>query len=256
MANLFSDSKFNGVFTLAVQGISKAVGLLTKAVITLIDEVVETVSTLTAPLTDALTQLPVVGDTLETVLDASTGLLAGASQGVHAVTDQLIQGDLLGGIDTLLNGTTDLVGQTLGGVSDILDSVLDTTAPLTAPLVSLPVVGDVVAAVGQATSNLSGLVAETGDYVAGIQPLDLINDLLNNPVASVGGVIQDVSSTVDALLDDLAPITDTAADLPVIGGVVATVGSTVGVVNEGLYDLGTQLGKVSPLDLELNLAYV
>ena len=65
MASLLGGSKFNGVFTLAVQGISKAVGFLTKAVITLVDEVVETVSTLTAPLTDALTQLPVVGDTLK-----------------------------------------------------------------------------------------------------------------------------------------------------------------------------------------------
>lgn len=256
MASLLGGGKFNGVFTLAVQGISKAVGFLTKAVITLVDEVVETVSTLTAPLTNALTQLPVVGDTLKTVLDTSTGLLADVSQGVHAVSDQLLQGDLAGGIDTLLNGTTDLVGQTLDGVSDILDSVLDTTAPLTAPLLSLPVIGDVVASVGQTTSNLSGLISETGDYVAGIQPLDLVNDVLSNPVASVGGVLQDVSGTVDALLDDLAPITDTAADLPVIGSIVTTVGATAGAVNDGLYDLGTQLGKVGPLDLELQLAYV
>ncbi|GAA5557921.1 hypothetical protein Asch01_02670 [Acinetobacter schindleri] len=252
MASLLGGGKFNGVFTLAVQGISKAVGFLTKAVITLVDEVVETVSTLTAPLTDALTQLPVVGDTLKTVLDTSTGLLADVSQGVHAVSDQLLQGDLSGGIDTLLNGTTDLVGQTLDGVSDILDSVLDTTAPL----LSLPVIGDVVASVGQTTSNLSGLISETGNYVAGIQPLDLVNDVLSNPVASVGGVLQDVSGTIDALLDDLAPITDTAADLPVIGSIVTTVGATAGAVNDSLYDLGTQLGKVGPLDLELQLAYV
>lgn len=252
MTSLLSGSKFNGVFTLAVQGISKAVGFLTKAVITLIDEMVETVSILTAPLTDALTQLPVVGDTLETVLDTSTGLLADVSQGVHAVSDQLLQGDLPSGIDIFLNGTTDLVGQTLDGVSDILDSVLDTTAPLTAPLVSLPVIGDV----GETASNLSGLVAETGDYVAGIQPLDLVNDTLNNPVASVGGVLQDISGTVDALLDDLAPTTDTATDLPAIGSIVTTVGAIAGAVNTGLYDLGAQLGKVSPLDLELQSAYV
>lgn len=256
MASLLDGGKFNGVFTLAVQGISKAVGFLTKAVITLVDEVVETVNTLTAPLTDALTQLPVVGDTLKTVLDTNTGLLADVSQGVHAVSDQLLQGDLSGGIDTLLNGTTDLVGQTLDGVSDILDSVLDTTAPLTAPLISLPVIGDVVTTVGETASNLSGLVAETGDYVAGIQPLDLVNDTLNNPVASVGGALQDISGTVDALLDDLAPITDTAADLPAIGSIVKTVGATAGALNAGLYDLGAQLGKVSPLDLELQSAYV
>ncbi len=252
MASLLS-SKLNGVFTLAVQGISKVVGFLTKAVITLVDEVVEVVSTLTAPLTDALTQLPVIGNTVETVLDSTTGLLGGISSGVHAVADKLLEGDLLGGVDTLLNGTTDLVGQSLGGVSDILDSVLETTAPLTAPLLSLPVVGDVVAAVGQTASNLSGLVAETGDYVAGIQPLDLVSNLLNNPVATVGGVVQDVSGTVDALLDDLAPITDTVTSLPVVGDVVATAGSTIGAVNAGLYDLGTQLSKVSPLDLELSL---
>jgi hypothetical protein len=102
------------------------------------------------------------------------------SQGVHAVSDQLLQGDLSDGIDTLLNGTTDLVGQTLDGVSDILDSVLDTTAPLTAPLLSLPVIGDVIASVGQTTSNLSGLISETGDYVAD-QPDECIELLALRP---------------------------------------------------------------------------
>ncbi len=253
MFSLFS-GKISGVFTLIAQGISKVVGLITKAVITVVDEVVETLSELTAPLTEKLTALPVLGDTVSTVLDVTTGLLGDVSQGVHAISDKLIAGDLIGGVDTALNGTTDLVGSTLNGVSDILDSVLTTTAPLTTPLTQLPVLGDVIGAVGQTASNLSGLVAETGDYVAGIQPLDLVGDLLNNPVASVGGVVQDVSGTLDALLDDLAPITDTAAALPLVGGVVSTVGSTLGAVNDGLYDLGSQLTQVKPLDLDLNIS--
>lgn len=156
-----------------------------------------------------------------------------------------------------MNGTTDLLGQGLGGVSDILDSVLAATAPLTAPLANLPILGDVVTAIGQTGSNLSGLVDETGQYVAAINPLELINNTLENPVASVGGVIQDVSGTLDALLNDLVPVTDVATSLPVAGTVVGLVGETVSTVNQGLYKLGAQLGQVNSLDhLSQTYSYV
>ena len=250
MSTLFTNGKISSVFTLAFQGITKVVGLLTKAVITVIDQVVEIVTDITSPLTEALTQLPVIGETIETVLNVGTGLISGVSQGVHAISDDFLAGDLLGGVSTALNGTTSLLGQSLNGVSDIVDNVLDTTAPLTGLLTNIPVLGDVVGAVGETVGNLSGFVAETGDYVADIEPLDLVTGLLNNPVASVGGVIQDVSGTLDSLLDDLAPITTTVTTLPVVGEIVGGVGSATSLLNDGLYTLGTQLTQFKPLDLE------
>lgn len=256
MFSLLSE-KISGVLSLALQGITTALGVLTKTVITVVDEVVSTVSDLTAPLSAQLGALPVVGDLLSTVLNVSTGLVSGVSAGVHAISDQWIAGDLACGVNTALNGTTDLLGQGLGGVSDILDSVLAATAPLTAPLANLPILGDVVTAIGQTGSNLSGLVDETGQYVAAINPLELINNTLENPVASVGGVIQDVSGTLDALLNDLVPVTDVATSLPVAGAVVGLVGETVSTVNQGLYELGAQLGQVNSLDhLSQTYSYV
>ena len=253
MSTLFTGGKISGIFTLAFQGITKAVGLLTKAVITVIDQVVDIVTDITAPLTDALMQLPIVGETIGTVLNIGTGLVAELSNGVHAISDEFIAGDLLGGVSTALNGTTSLLGQSLNGVSDILDNVLATTAPITSPLTNLPILGDVVSAVGQTSSNLNGLIAETGDYISSIQPIDLVTSVLNNPVASVGGVIQDVSGTLDSLLDDLAPVTTTVSTLPVIGDIITTVGTVVGSANHGLYDLGTQLNQSNAFELELNL---
>lgn len=252
MFSLFS-GKISGVFTLLAQGISQAVGFITKAVISVVDDVVDLVSELTAPITEKLTVLPVLGETVSAVLDVTTDLLGNVSNGVHAIADELLTGNLFGGVTTALNGTTDVVGSGLNGVSDILDSVLSMTAPLTAPLTALPVLGDVVAAIGQTTSNLSGFIAEIGDYVVSVQQLDLVTGLLSNPVASIGGVVQDVSDTLDSLLDDLAPITTTVTALPVVGDIVATVGSAVDSVNDGLYDLGTQLTQFKAFDLELSL---
>ena len=93
--------------------------------------------------------------------------------------------------------------------------------------------------------------------LAAINPVELINNTLENPVASVGGVIQDVSGTLDALLNDLVPVTDVATSLPVAGTVVGLVGETVSTVNQGLYELGAQLGQVNSLDhLSQTYSYV
>src|SRR5690606_40656928 len=130
MFSLLSE-KISGVLSLALQGITTALGVLAKTVITVVDEVVSTVSDLTAPLSAQLGALPVVGDLLSTVLNVSTGLVSGVSAGVHAISDQWIAGDLACGVNTALNGTTDLLGQGLGGVCVILDSVIVVRAPLT-----------------------------------------------------------------------------------------------------------------------------
>ena len=103
-------------------------------------------------------------------------------------------------------------------------------------------------AVGETTGNLTGLLAETGGYVASIDPTELLTAVLNAPLTSVGGVVQDVSGTLDALLDDIAPITSIATELPVVG-------ESTTVLNHGLYDVGSLLQSVNS-DLLQTTAYI
>ncbi|WP_257223151.1 MULTISPECIES: hypothetical protein [unclassified Acinetobacter] len=115
--------------------------------------------------------------------------------------------------------------------------------------------GGLLDAVGETTGNLTGLLAETGGYVASIDPTELLTAVLNAPLTSVGGVVQDVSGTLDALLDDIAPITSIATELPVVGDLVQVVGESTTVLNHGLYDVGSLLQSVNS-DLLQTTAYI
>lgn len=115
--------------------------------------------------------------------------------------------------------------------------------------------GGLLDAVGETTGNLTGLLAETGGYVASIDPTKLLTAVLNAPLTSVGGVVQDVSGTLDALLDDIAPITSIATELPVVGDLVQVVGESTTVLNHGLYDVGSLLQSVNS-DLLQTTAYI
>ncbi|WP_180178289.1 hypothetical protein [Acinetobacter sp. YH01005] len=254
MLNLFT-GKISGVLSLTLQGISKAVGLVLNTVLDTVDSVLETVSSLTAPLTDALTELPLIGGTIEKVLAVENQLVGTLGDGLHAVADQLATGDLLCGVQTALNGVTGVVGQTVTEVAGLVDHIGGVAAPITDVLSDLPLLGGLLDAVGETTGNLTGLLAETGDYVASIDPTELLTSVLNDPLASVGGVVQDVSGTLDALLDDIAPITSIATELPVVGDLVQVVGESTTALNQGLYDVGSLLQSVN-IDLLQTTAYV
>lgn len=247
MLSLFS-GKISSVFTLAFQGIAKVVGFVLETLTSVVDTVVETVNTLTAPLTETLTKLPLVGDTIHSILDLESNLVGNLSEGLHAVASDFSEGDLLGGLNTALNGVTATVGETLGDTSDLLGNVVGLTAPVSGLLGSIPGLEGIIDAAGETTNNLLGFVEETGEYVAGIQPLALVNGLLSDPTASIGGVLQDTSVTLDNLLNDLVPMTDVVTALPVVGEVVHVTGSVLGSVTDGLYDVGTLLGQVDLLD--------
>jgi tetrahydromethanopterin S-methyltransferase subunit B len=154
----------------------------------------------------------------------------------------------------MLNNVTHLAGNALNDVSKVADTVVDLVSPALNHLGHIPVIGDVVLAAGKSISNISGLIDETGDYVTSIQPVELVNDLLQNPLATVGGVVQDVSGTVDALLNDISPLTGTLSTLPIAGGVVAVAGGTVDAVNHGLDTIGAQLTTLPPLNLSLDIS--
>lgn len=244
MLNLFT-GKISGVLSLALQGISKAVSLVLNTVLDTVDTVLDTVSHLTAPITEALIELPIIGSSIEKVLTIENNLVSTLGDGLHAVADQLATGDLIGGVQTTLNGVTDLVGQTVTEVAGLVDHIAGVAAPITDSLADVPVLGGILNAVGETTENLTGLLAETGNYVASIDPTELLTGLLSDPLGSVGGVVHDVSGTVDALLDDLAPITSVASELPVVGDIVNVVGETSTALNHALYDVGSLLQSLN-----------
>ncbi len=256
MFSLFT-GKISGVLSLAFQGISKAVGLVVETVSNVIDGVVETLGAITNPITEQLTQLPVVGDTVDAVLDLKSNILNNLGNGLDAIASDLSQGDLLGGVTTALNGVTSTVGQTMTDTADVLQQVSGLASPITGLISDLPGLEGILNAANQTTSNLIGFVAETGQYVGSINPTELVSGLLSDPTASLGGVVQDASGTLENLLNDLVPVTDVVSELPVLGDVVSQVGQTVQGINQGIYDLGTQISQIDLLNpLNQNQPYV
>lgn len=256
MFSLFT-GKISGVFSLVYQGLSKALGFVVETVTNVVDILVDTVGKIASPITDKLTDLPLLGDTIESVLDLESNLLGNLSGGLHAVADDLSQGNLLGGVNTALSGVTTTLGQTIGDVVDVVQNVVGITTPVTDLVGSVPGLGGILNAAGETTSNLLGFVEETGNYVANIDPVDLVSGLITNPTGSIGGVIQDVSGSLDSLLNDLAPVTDLASELPVIGHISDAVGQISGVLNQGLYDVGFSISQIDLLNpLQSTSAYV
>lgn len=257
MFNLFI-GKISNVFTLAFQGLTKAVGSIVEIATTAVDKVVELVTEITTPATDILKNLPIIGEPIDSLLTTTNNLLDNVSDTLHFASDQLSTGDLLSATTNIagnvLDTTTDLIGQTLTDISTVVEDVANLTSPISGSLLGdLPLLGDLLSGVGETADNLSGFVAETGEYVADIAPGALIADLIFNPTESIGGVLQDISGTVDSLLDDLVPVTNVIEELPVVGTIVEVVGSVPGGITDGLYDLGTLIGHVDLLDpLQLN----
>lgn len=247
MFSLFT-GKISGVLSLAFQGISKAVGLMIETVSNVIDSVVDTVGLITNPIAEQLTHLPVVGGTVEAVLDIQSNVMGNLSDGLGAIAHDLSQGDLVGGVTTTLNGLTSTLGQAITDTAGIVEQVTGLTSPITDLISDLPGLGGILNAANQITSNLIGFVEETGQYVGSIHPTELVSGLLSDPTGSVGSVVQDVSTTLENLLDDLAPVTDLASEVPVLGDVVNHVGQTAHSMNQGIYDLGTQISQIDLLN--------
>lgn len=248
MFSLFT-GKISGVFSLALQGLSKALGFVVETVTNVVDKVIETTALVTSPITDKLTALPIIGNTIDSVLKLESNLIGNLSGGLHAVADDLSQGNLVAGISTALNGVTSTVGQTIGDGVNIVENVVGLSSPITGLIGGLPVLGPVVDAAGETSSNLLGFVKETGDYVASINPIELVSGLITDPTGSIGGVIQDTSSTLGNLLNDLSPLTNSVKDLPVVGGLVDAVGETSTNLLGFMAETGDYISGINPLDL-------
>lgn len=205
MLSLFT-GKISGVLSLALQGISQVNGLVLNTVLDVVDTVVDSINT------TALTELPVVGSGIRKVLELESNLVSSIGGGLRDVADHLASGNLLGAVDTALEGVTLVVGQTLSDATAVVEQVVGLTSPVTELVSDVLVIGDILSAAGD-TTNLLGLIDETADYVAGIDPLALLENTLNDPLGTIGGTLQDVSGTLDHLLEDLLPVTEIATSL-------------------------------------------
>lgn len=252
MFSLFS-GKISSVFSLAFQGLTKAVGAIIETINTTVESVIDLVTEVTTPITDILTTLPVIGAPLDSVLTTTTNLVNNVTDTLGFAAEQLSTGDFLSATTNIaahvLDTTTDTLGQTLTDASLLIQDVANLTSPITGSVLGdIPFVGDLLTAVGETANNLSGFVTETGDYVADIVPGALIAGLFFDPAGSVGGVLQDVSGTLDNLLNDLVPVTDVLSDVPVAGSLVDIVGQTAGAITDGLYNVGSLISQINPLD--------
>lgn len=240
MFSLFG-GKLSSVFTMIHQGISKVIGTIVEKVADVVDTVTEIASSIVQPLTETLTDLPLLGGVVGSANDFLTDTVSNISGTLHTAADQFIASNLAGGAQTLLDGATSLVGDTANGLRDLLADTTDALSPITDQLNQIPVIGNVLEAVTDTTGNLLGFVGETADYVSGIEPVPLLGDLLNNPVAAIGGVVEDLSGSLDNLLDDIAPVTDLVGNVPVVGQIVDKVVDGADLIPDALFVAGGYL---------------
>ena len=253
MFKLFTD-KISSVFTTAFQGLTKLVGSIVDTVITTVDFVVDSLSEALSPVTETLTKLPVLGETIESTLTLVDHLVTNTSETVHTIADELQEGHLLAATQAIFRGTidnaTDIVGQVLVDASGTVQDIANLTSPLThSPLGELPIIGEVLNAIGETANNLTGLIAETGVYTSDTALSQLGADLILDPIGTVGGVLQDVSGIIDNLVSDIAPITDLTNNIPVAGTVVDTVEDISKLLTDGLYTSGALLDQLPKYDL-------
>lgn len=239
MFKLFT-GKVSSVFTTLFQGISKVVGSIVETIATTVDVVSEIVTTISAPIVEKLTALPLVGDLITTTNNFVGDATSTISDSLHGTADQFINNNIAGGVQTLLDGATTLVGDTLDHVTDLVDGATQALSPITTPLTNAPVLGPILGNVLETADNLVGFVDETASYVSGIDATNLLSNL-TNPIATVGGIVSDVSGSLDDLLDDLAPAVGIVEQVPVLGHVVEHVADGLGYVPDALSYLGGHL---------------
>ena len=245
-------SKLSSIFTPAYQGITQILGDTISYTAGLVDTVATTAATVVAPMTDLLTQTPVIGSAIESTLTTTGNLLTGATSTLNSVGQHVAAGDITGAVDQLLDHATGVVGGALNDASGLVADVGSLVDPISGqPLSGVPILGDVLSAAGVTLDNASGLVNELGDYVAAIDPLDTLGQLTNNPFGTVGGVVQDVSGILDNILDDVSPVTDLVSSVPVVGHVSDGLGYVAQHTIDGLGFLGnhiSQLSSFNPFD--------
>lgn len=242
----------NGVFTAISQGFSKFLGKIVEVVAKVVDGIVEAVGQVLDPVLDGLAKVPIIGDTIATVDHLVGNLTTNLSDTLHSTADALSTGSVVNGVDTLLNGVTDTVGAVVNDVADTVDTLAtDVIDPVLHKLQDAPVLGPILEGVEETLDKVVGDVDGLGNYVADIEPLELVKDVLTNPLDTVGGVLKDVADIVDGVLESAAPTLD--VQVPVVnelGDVVQQVGAgAVGLVN----GLGQALNT---LDLDINLPFV
>lgn len=176
--------------------------------------------------------------------DSATAVVDSGSSGL---------GDSGGGGNTGGEGIPSIPAETAGGLSETVTDLTDNLSEVTAPI---PVVGDVVDAVGQTLDSvlvgdnnggLSGILTGLGDGLAGGldgTPLEPVGNVLDTLLGTIGGGLGLVADQVSSFGDNtpLEPLADLLGDIlgrsgensdSGVGGVVGTLTN----VTDGLAQL-------------------
>lgn len=201
----------------------------------LVPQLVESLNDVISP----LTQIPIVGDLLDGVLDLAGDVATVVTPVVEAVDDVLA--NVVGTVDGVLGIVPETVADVTGAVTDIVGIVTP----------ALGAVADTVDGVLDTITQPLGIVADLGDGVLTVldEPLALVGDLTNG--------VADIASEVTELVTDTVGVTvDVAGD--VLGGVIQVTDTTVDAVSDvaesalGLVDT-VLTGVDAPLGLAGNV---
>ena len=216
MFSLFT-SKINGALTLAQQHLSQGLGKTFEAAASALDATHRGLTSLSKPLVDHLTDLPVVGNIVESVKDFKDNQVGNAIESLHSISDAYESTNLAGGTAVLLKEKTTFLGNTINELVDLTQDKIDALAPVTDKLSTLPIIGQLIDVAEQTNENLLGFATDKADEILDFDPVTWIGATLNNPIASLGDTLISKAEDLDALLDDLSPVSDLVAQIPVVG---------------------------------------
>lgn len=212
---------------------------------------VDTASTLdhvSTTLINAAQDFPIIGEVVETastLVSSAANNLVGT---VHHLSENLQSGDVVGAVKDLLSDATFVAGNLVTDTTFVVDELLDSTSLITNTLAQVPVLGGVLNGVVASVDNVVDTVGGVGQYVADVNPVDLVSDLLHAPAQTVGNVVIDVSKVVSNVSEDLNPLVTSTASTPLVGAVVETGKNAVDLVAGTVAAVGTGLHGFNALD--------
>lgn len=235
----YSLGSLSGAISAAAQGFSKLLGKIVAVVAQVIDHTVELVGQILTPVLDTASQIPVLGKVVDTVEDLVNNLTHNLSDTLHNTSNSLLTNGVQHSVTVLLDNVTTVAGST---VSDVITSanslVTHVVDPILNQLEVLPVIGHLATGLENSLDHVLNDVHNLGQYVAQSDIIDLGGDILANPFTALGGVLGDVTETIDSLLNSLEPALDS---IPVAGDAVQHLGQ--GAVNI-LNHLSTGLNSI------------
>ncbi len=233
------------------------------------DDIVETLQTITEPVTDIVDNIvagdleALVGGITDTVQDTISDTLETLGLGNDGDT----LGDIVDGVVADLGG---VLGDVSGGATDDIVETLQTITEPVTDIVDNVVAGDLEAVVGGVGDVVEDTISDTLDTLGLGNDGDTLGDIVDGVVADLGNTLGDVSGgATDDVVETLQTITDPVTDIvddAVAGDLEAVVNTvTTDLADTLVGDLGGGLGGLlgggnnddaadSDIDVESGLA--